>query len=423
MGIRLNDGDQVCIVGGGPAGSFAALHLLRLARQSNLKLRILIFERRDFSKPGPAGCNHCAGMLSSRVQRGLEALEVALPTDVVQASITSYKVHLGEEPASVEQPGPGRGIVSVYRGGGPRFSPMGPAASFDRFLVDQAVDRGAQLIPHFVHKVEWHDRPVVKAGMESYPADLLVLAIGVNTQSPLERVFNYRPPPVRVMAQDEVLRPVDWCKDCVSVYFRDPPGLLFGALVPKGDYLNISLLGRNLSTEAVPEFIEAQGLPDSMRTGSLCGCTSRVAVGRAKGFYGDRWVAVGDAAATHLYKDGIGSAYHTAGSAMQVAVGQGIAATDFRRGYLPVCRSISRDNAYGQILFQLWALTLRTGPLLQACQRALLSEARLVPERRILARVLWGMLSGDEAYHTLFRLAASRATAMSLIKGLRWQHE
>ena len=420
MGIRLKNGDQVCIVGGGPAGSFAALHLLRLARKANLDLQVLIFERRNFSTPGPAGCNRCAGVLSSRLLHGLETLGLSLPAEVVQASIHAYTVYLDGEPTSVEQPDPGRGIVSVYRGGGPRLSPNGPLASFDRFLLDQAIESGAQLIPRFVRRITWEGRPIVMISGKSYPADLLVLATGINGRSPLDRAFGYQPPPTQIMAQDEVLRPPEWPDNRVSAYFRDPPGLTFGALIPKGDYLNISLLGRGLSTEAVAEFLEAQGLAASLLPGSLCGCTPRIAVGSARGFYGDRWVAVGDAAVTRLYKDGIGSAYHTAQRAMQVAVGEGIAAADFRRGFLPLCKSISRDNSYGRRLFNLWALTLRSARLLQAWRRATQSEARLNPEGRIHARVLWGMMTGDEAYRELFWLAVSPRAAMSVVKEL-WQ--
>jgi hypothetical protein len=142
----------------------------------------------------------------------------------------------------------------------------------------------------------------------------------------------------------------------------------------------------------------------------------------AKGFYGDRWVTVGDAAATRLYKDGIGSAYHTAQRAMEVAMGQGIAATDFRRGYAPFCNSISRDNLFGRILFKMWDLTLRSTPLLQAWRRAMQSEAGLRPEERIHSRVLWGMLSGDEAYRTLFRLAFGRKAIMTILDELRRPH-
>lgn len=419
MALRLRDGDQVCIVGGGPAGSFAALHLLHHAREANLDLQVLIFERRDFSTPGPAGCNRCAGILSSRLLRGLESLGLHLPEEVVQASIHAYTVYLDGEPASVEQPDPTRGIVSVYRGGGPRLSQGGPVASFDRFLLDQAIESGAQVIPRFVREVSWEGRPIIRITGKSFPADFLVMANGINVRSPLDRSFGYRPPVTQIMAQDEVLRPPDWPEDRVRAYFRDPPGLTFGALIPKGEYLNISLLGRGLSTEAVAEFLEAQGLAASLPPGSLCGCTPRIAVGSAKGFYGDRWVAVGDAAVTRLYKDGIGSAYHTAQRAMQVAVGDGVSAADFKRGYLPLCKSISLDNAYGRRLFKLWALTLRSVRLLQAWRRAMQSEAKLDPEGQIHARVLWGMMTGDEAYRELFWLTISPRAVMSVMKELR----
>jgi len=38
MDLRLRNGDQVCIVGGGPAEASSALHLLRQARQQGLDL-------------------------------------------------------------------------------------------------------------------------------------------------------------------------------------------------------------------------------------------------------------------------------------------------------------------------------------------------------------------------------------------------
>ena len=61
--MHLTNDSRVVIVGGGPAGSFAALHLLRYAAQANLTLGIIIFEARDFNRPGPGGCNKCAGIL------------------------------------------------------------------------------------------------------------------------------------------------------------------------------------------------------------------------------------------------------------------------------------------------------------------------------------------------------------------------
>ena len=46
MNLHLSDGDRVCIIGGGPAGSFAALHLLDRASRRGLRLKVLIFEPR-----------------------------------------------------------------------------------------------------------------------------------------------------------------------------------------------------------------------------------------------------------------------------------------------------------------------------------------------------------------------------------------
>ena len=72
MKLRLRDGNRVCIIGGSPAGSLAALHLLGMSQEQGKSLEVLIFEPRDFARPGPMGCNHCADIISSRLQRGLK---------------------------------------------------------------------------------------------------------------------------------------------------------------------------------------------------------------------------------------------------------------------------------------------------------------------------------------------------------------
>jgi flavin-dependent dehydrogenase len=348
--LKLKDGDRVCIVGGGPAGSFAAIHLLRLARTRGIRLEVLVFEPRDFSTPGPGGCNRCAGILSSRLLRALEQLDLALPERVVQADLHTYAAHVDGDVLRIKQPDPARRIVSVYRGGGPRLYQGEPQASFDGFLLGQVCAHGAQHIASRVRTVEWHDgRPVVITARERFPADFLVLATGVNSRAPLAKEFGYTAPQTEIMAQDEMPRPPDWPTDTVNAFFRDPPGLVFGALIPKGDYLNISLLGEGLNVDTINNFIECQGLNPGFfsPSSSLCGCNPRISVGQAQRYFGDRWVAVGDAAVTRLYKDGVGSAFFTAGSAMQVDVEQGISRGDFARSYAPFCRHVARDNAYG----------------------------------------------------------------------------
>ncbi len=409
MRPTLQDGSRVCIVGGGPAGSFAALHLLRLAQARGLSLEVLIFEPRNFKERGPAGCNRCAGVLSSRLLAGLADLDVSLPAQVIQAYVRAYEAHLDGEVYPIETPTPGAEMVSVYRGGGPRLGHSAGEASFDDFLLAQACARGARHLPARVGRVVWSGGPVVHTARESFPADLLVLATGVNSRPPLDARFGYRSPRTSVMAQDEVQRPSDWPNDVVRTYFRYPRGLVFGALIPKGEYLNISLLGDGLTPDAVPDFLEAQGLAPSLAPpqGSLCGCTPRIAVQPAHRIFGDRWVAVGDAAVTRLYKDGIGSALVTAKAAMEAAVGHGIGTNDFRRFYAPVCRRMARDNLYGQWLVRLWSRALTTPRALWAWKRILQEEAGGAQPHRTQMRILWGMFTGDEPYGTLLRLALS----------------
>jgi flavin-dependent dehydrogenase len=395
----------VSIVGGGPAGSFAALHLLQLSRQHNLQLKVRIFEPRDFTRPGPSGCNRCAGVLSSRLWGNLFELGLSLPDQVLQAELKHYTLHLDGETLHLDRPDPARRIFSVYRGGGPRMLEGPPQAGFDHFLLQQAIQHGAVHIPSRVRQVTWENGPVAHARQESYPSDLLVLAIGVNSKTPLEESFHYRPPRTEIMAQDEIYRPEGWEPDEVNAYFQQPRGLSFGAIIPKGRFVNISLLGRGFTRDTVDEFIAAQNLTDVLQYGpesSLCGCNPRIAVGPARHYYGDRWVAVGDAAVTRLYKDGLGSAYETTRSAMSTAVEFGVSRTAFSHHYAPICRSIARDNQYGFWLFRLWNLVLNTPSVLNAWKRSIQREESLPVSQRRHMRVLWGMLTGDEPYRRLF---------------------
>ena len=182
--LRLEDHSRVCIIGGGPAGSFAALQLLRLSQLKNSNLEILIFEPRDFSRPGPAGCNRCAGMLSSRLWGNLSELGLSIPDELIQADLQSYNIHLDHQSLRLNRPDPSRRIISVYRGGGPRRVQEAPEASFDEFLLSQAVNRGAVHIPHRVREVRWEGQPVVYTTDERYTASFLVLATGINSRSP-----------------------------------------------------------------------------------------------------------------------------------------------------------------------------------------------------------------------------------------------
>lgn len=422
MSMHLSDGDRVCVLGGGPAGSFAALHLLHLARQRGWKrLEVLIFEPRHFERPGPAGCNRCAGILSYRLLSGMETLDLAIPDDVIQAELHAYTIHLHGSKLRIEQPDPTRRIVTVYRGGGPCMThDLRPTASFDSFLLTQACERGAVHVQERAVKVTMSDdKLIIRTRTQTVDADFVVLATGVNSRPPLAPEFGYQAPETAVMVQDEFRLPPDWNDDQVSAFFGDMPGLMFGALIPKGPYLTVSLLGEGLRLDSINEFADIHGLGHAFLppSGGLCGCTPRIAVGAARQYYGPRWVAVGDAAVTRLYKDGIGSAFNTSRVAMQTAVDHGISRQAFSKGYAPYYRKVREDNRYGRLLFKLWQLSRRSSTVISAWKNAIDLERSLPPEKQMHSRILWGMLTGDEPYKKLFWLSLTPSALANLMRG------
>jgi flavin-dependent dehydrogenase len=420
MSLRLRDGNRVCIIGGGPAGSFAALHLLKLAQELGLKLEVLIFEPRDFTGRGRESCKGCAGILSADLVGSLGALSLSLPQDVIQAELRAYVVHVYGQVTSIEQPDSRRRILSIYRGTGPRQGEGKAVASFDGYLLSQAQAKGAQHIPARVRLVEWDRGPVVETARESFFADLLVLATGVNSRPPLSPAFEYESPQTAVMTQDEIPRPDNWPDYKVAGFFGQPPGVTFGAIVPKGRYLNLSFLGQDPEPDmnAIRRFYQGQeqalGRFFSTQPQSMCSCTARIAVSQAPVYFGDRWVAVGDAAVSRLYKDGIYSAFLTSGAAMRAAVEQGIGREDFERAYTPFCRRLTADNVYGKILFSLSLRAMQNSLVARACLGCIRTEASLPFKRRIFSRLMWGMLSGDEPYRDLFWLAIRPRAVVSL---------
>lgn len=85
----LDDGSRVAVIGGGPAGSLCAYFLLQAAHSRGLDLHVDIYEPRDFTLPGPLGCNMCGGVVSEFLVDALAADGIMLPHAVVQRPITA----------------------------------------------------------------------------------------------------------------------------------------------------------------------------------------------------------------------------------------------------------------------------------------------------------------------------------------------
>jgi flavin-dependent dehydrogenase len=422
--VRLYPGARIAIVGGGPSGSFAALHLLRLARQRGMTISVTIFERKRFGLRGPAGCNKCAGILSVRVTRGLKELGLRIPESLVLSRLEGYILHLAGRAIPIARPDPSRTILSVYRGGGPLHGDLSPDVSFDEWLLTEACAAGAERIMASVRKISAGPLMEVETDLGRSSFHLVVLASGVNTRPPVLEGLNYIAPETEVMAMDELAlnTPLSAAqRRQAHVYIGRQTGLIFGALLPKDNYLSLSLLGHGFAGDPVKAFLAREDCDWLDETGAmgLCGCRPKIATTPAHAFFGDRFVTVGDAGVTRLYKDGIGSAYQTAWQAARTAFEIGISEQAFARGYAPLCRSIARDNRIGKLLFAPWeGRNPRLYDLWERCWLyVLLAEEQLALRERRGHLAVWSLLTGDDTYWGILRNVLSLRIIAMLIAG------
>ncbi len=419
--ITLRSGAHVAVIGGGPAGSFFALLALHYARQAGLDLHITIFEPRDFSLSGPWGCNMCAGLIPTQVLRELAEIGLELPERIIRAHIHHYTLHTAAGQITLPQPDPDGDVVSVYRGQGPRCAPWPEPISFDGFLLEAARSQGVEVIPEQVTSVAFRPHPRVTTHRRTVPADLIVLATGVNRHPVHFTDLAYRPPPRRQMAQTELCLGVDVVRtalgESVHIFLPADGTFIFATLVPKGPCINVSLLGSDLPVGTLQRFLARPEvvalLPDA--SGRACGCRPHIAVGPARPLYADRFVAIGDAGITRLYKNGIGTALRTARQAAYTAVCHGISMTAFHTHYAPLCQEIAQDNRVGQLLFAFTRFFQHHRWLMLPHLRSVAAEQVLPPAERLHSRFLWGMFTGAYPYRQLLAMACHPTLHLRLL--------
>jgi flavin-dependent dehydrogenase len=426
----LRPGARVTVVGGGPSGSFFALYALHYARRMGLGLRVTIFEPRDFERPGPNGCNMCAGLIPSHVTRDLREIDLDIPERVIRARIRHYTLHTAAGTIRIPQPDADGDVISVSRGvGPPAIHCRSTGTSFDGFLLDEARARGAEVIREPVTRISLLPRPTVMTALRTFSSDLVVLATGINAPPVQFDGLAYRPPQYRRMAQIELCPGEDAARaglgDSVHVFLPHGGRFTFGTLIPKGPCVTASLLSQDQPAAKLKSLLASRQAAALLPacTACVCGCVPRVAVGAAQPLCADRFVVVGDAGITRLYKDGIGTALRTSRQAANAAVRHGCGGRDFRDHYLPLCREIKRDNWAGRLLFGFTRILQRHDRLTRLHVRSVADEQALPPENRLHTRLLWGMSTGTYSYRRLLRMACHPRLHLRMLPGGRaWVH-
>ena len=412
--LKLSDGCRVGVVGGGPAGSFFSYFLLDMAQDLGIDVRLDLYEPRDFGQPGPAGCNMCGGLISESLVQALAAEGITLGPDVIQRTIDSYFLHMDIGDVGIMTPRREKRIASVHRGGGPRGIKEKKCGGLDGYLLKLATERGANWIRKRVDGIMFGEGyPRLRAGDQEISYDLLVGAVGVNSSA--LKLFesaglSYRPPATSktyicefCFGRDLIRRELGYS---MHVFLLDIPRLEFAALVPKGDYVTLCMLGRDLDKELVTRFINSrevrQCLPPNWEPpADFCHCSPKIAVTCALQPFADRIVFVGDCGTTRLYKDGIGAAYRTAKAAALTVAFHGFSKADFRRHYWPVCKRIRSDNAIGRFVFAVTRLIQKYRFARRGLWRMVSDEQRISGAPPRMSTVLWDTFTGSAPYSSV----------------------
>ena len=428
--LQLQDGSRVAVIGGGPAGSFFSYFLLQSAQRLDLKLEVDIYEPRDFCRPGPAGCNMCGGIVSESLVQNLAAEGITLPPGVVQRGIDSYLLHMDAGSVRIATPLRENRIAAIHRGAGPRGLLQTQGGGLDGFLLGLAQGLGARHCRRRVEALAWNSgRPQVKTeGGTPVTYDLLVSAVGINSSA--LKLFDallpaYKPPRstktyICEFAFDGEILQSNFGSS-MHVFLLNLPRLEFAALIPKGRYLTVCMLGEDIDKELVAAFLDSPEVRHCMPAGwqppqDFCHCSPRISIRSAVRPFADRVVFVGDCGSTRLYKDGIGAAYRTAKAAAITAIFDGISARDFRRHFWPMCAAIARDNQLGKLVFLATRViqksrTLRRGLWSMVCHEQLHGGT---PRMR---GVLWDTFTGSAPYSRVFL----RALHPAFLGRLLWE--
>jgi len=392
------DGGKVVIIGGGPGGTACALALLKFARQKAIDIDITIIEGKEFTEKRHH--NQCVGVLSPPLPSLLEdTLGIPFPNNICIGEIKQYLLYNGGEKIQLNDEGePSRAVRRVL---------------FDAYMLEQVSARGIRIHPARAVDLEFHtDNVIIYTENTSIKADVVVGAFGMDEGSAamFARTTVYHPP----QGLDSVVvnypiseREQEQLAGCIHAFLPANPRIEFGAITPKCDHLTINIAGRTVDTPLMRSFLEmtevrkilpARDYQDDLREGKIVFYKGRFPRSLARGFYGDRYVMVGDASGlVRAFKGkGATTAIQTGIRAADTIINHGISRGAFQYHYRSANWDIIQDLPYGRFMRQV-TLAMSNFGLMGIVLRAARKSSPL-------RSALFGAVSG----HTPYRVVLSQ---------------
>jgi flavin-dependent dehydrogenase len=429
--LVLDDGSKIAVIGGGPAGSFFSYFAMDFAERFGMEISIDIIEAKDFNCAGAAGCNHCGGIVSESLIQMLSAEGIVLPAGVIRNGIESYTLHLEQGTTVIEAPFNEQKIASMFRGIGPKGTSVNGQISFDNYLLELCMNKGASIVKSRATEAKRvEDGIIIKTKNDNEKRyDLVVGAAGLNNKTlqlfkticPSLSLPGITKTYITEFKLGEKLTE-KYFGNSMHVFLLNIPNVKFGAIIPKGDYVTLVLLGKNINKEIAGNFLNSTAVrncfPSNFEMSQIasCQCYPTINTRGARSAYDDRVILIGDSSSSKLYKNGIGAAYVTAKAAATTSVFMGISKADFHKYYRPVCRKLDSDNTIGKFIFEATSIIQKSNTVKSALMNVVVDEQRKPRNQRIMSSVLWDTFTGSAPYKNIFLRCLHPIITVSLIR-------
>jgi flavin-dependent dehydrogenase len=408
----LREGAHVVVLGGGPAGVACALWLQRTALQHGRRRTVTILEGKEFI--GERHYNQCVGVLSPPLEDLLQVqLGIPFPRHLVRTEIEEYVLHAWRSSVTLRS----KEVTSVAV----------RRVQFDAFMIEQARERGVAVVTARAEDVEFHDdRVVVYTEAGPMDADVVVAAFGMDAGAAaiFQRATDYRPPEalgsVVTKYHPGEAAMVDFGPR-IHAFLPRHPQLEFGGVTPKGNHLTVNIAGTSVDSSLMQVFLRLPEvgavLPNLERAGALDASDLRCFKGRfpvslAHGWYGDRFVMVGDAAGlVRPFKGkGVTSAVQTGIRAAATILEAGVSRQAFHHHYLAQNQDLVQDVPSGRAM-RLMVITLARRGLFDVILAAGEREPRL-------REALFDAVSGNKPYRKVWRDGFSPRSLTAIARAL-----